>query len=462
MGAIGNADANRFTEFALGLCFGLRLSKVTWPPGAPLDANVWLGQNGSMGTTALETSKLQSSKPQTSKWLKWGAVGAVVAGAGALSVVTATSALAAYFARKIVTPEKARADDVSILAVIPNGPDLQIVLEATPDTIIDGIYGLYFNGGTAHAILGPITSYIPREGSVTRQVIDVIGGDLRTATQGQWSGSIFSNPIEMGLHSEDVILQLPDGPAPAWLVRAPDALATWAITVHGRGATRNEGLRTVAVAQKLGMNTLLMSYRNDGEAHAAADGRYGLGVTEWADVEVAIDYALDHGAKNVVLMGFSMGGAISLQSADRAHNRSAILAMVLDAPVIDWVNVLAHQARLNKIPDAVGKYGQLMLSHTLGRFITGLAAPVNLKSMDWVARAIELRTPTLILHSVDDDFVPFEPSAELAKRNPEMVTFEPFSKARHTKEWNVDSARWESVVEAWLRPRLGSYRLPRH
>lgn len=410
------------------------------------------------------SSTQQENVSPSSKWLTWGALGAGALGIAGITVATATSALAGYFARRIVTPEKTRVDDVAILAVISKGPEQHVVLGATADTIIDGIYGLYFNNGQAHAVIGPLVSYVPGEGSVTRQVIEVIGGDLRTAASGQWSGSIFHDPEELGLTSEDVVLQLPNGPAPAWLVRAPDAVSTWAITVHGRGATRNEGLRTLAATQKLGMNTLLISYRNDDDAPATADGRYGLGVTEWADVEVAIDYALEHGAKDVVLFGFSMGGAISLQCADLAHNRAHILALVLDAPVIDWINVLAHQARMNRIPDYVGKYGQLMLSHSLGRYVTGLAAPVDLKSMDWVTRAVELRTPTLILHSVDDDFVPFEPSAELAKRNPEMVTFEPFSKARHTKEWNVDSARWENAVQAWLRPRLskpGSNTVPR-
>ena len=35
-----------------------------------------------------------------------------------------------------------------------------------------------------------------------------------------------------------------------------------------------------------------------------------------------------------------------------------------------------------------------------------------------------------------------------------MVTFEPFHQARHTKEWNVDPERWESLVKAWLRQQL--------
>jgi fermentation-respiration switch protein FrsA (DUF1100 family) len=95
-----------------------------------------------------------------------------------------------------------------------------------------------------------------------------------------------------------------------------------------------------------------------------------------------------------------------------------------------------------------------MLGHPLGRRLTGLSSPVDLKAMDWVARAVEVRTPTLIIHSIDDEYVPYEPSAILAERTPDMVTFEAFSRARHTKEWNVDPERWESVVKAWLRTQL--------
>lgn len=404
---------------------------------------------------------MASSDQQSRSWLKWGAAGIAAACSGAVVVVTATSALAAYFARRVVIPDKRRIDNVAILAVISHGPTTHVVLEATAETVVDGHYGLFFNAGTAHAAIGPIISYVPREGSVTREVISQCGGELRAATSGWWSGNLHAHPGEMGLDVEDVTLPLRDGDAPAWFLPAPAPGHTWAIMVHGRGATRNEGLRAVPTAHRLGMHALLMSYRNDGDAPAAADGRYGLGVTEWADVETAIDFAVARGAKDVVLFGYSMGGAICLQAADLARNRKHVLALVLDGPVISWVNVLAHQAQANRIPNFIGQYAQVMLTHPLGRRITGLAAPVNLKDMDWVSRAVELRTPALILHSIDDDFVPFEPTAELARRNPEMVTFEPFSKARHTKEWNVDRQRWEDAVEEWLRPRLGRHALPR-
>jgi uncharacterized protein len=226
------------------------------------------------------------------------------------------------------------------------------------------------------------------------------------------------------------------------------------VMVHGRGASRQEALRAVGPALELGLTSLLVSYRNDGLAPSADDGRYGLGSTEWRDIEAAIEYALANGAEEIVLFGWSMGGAICLQAADLSRYRRLIRAMVLDAPVTDWVNVLAHHAQINRIPSLVGRYGQLMLGHPLGRRLTGLSAPVDLKVMDWVSRAVELRTPTLIIHSVDDEYVPYGPSALLAERNPDMVTFEAFNHARHTKEWNVDPARWESVVKAWLRQQL--------
>ena len=393
----------------------------------------------------------ETGLPGSAKW----AVGGIVGGGAAAGLLAAgSSALALYFARRIITPVRVREPDQEVLAVIGEGRGQQVILAATPDATVDGVYGFYFDGGRGHARIGRILSYSPAERTVLREVEAVYSGDLSTARRGWWSGAVHPDPAAIGLSSEEVMIEVDGGTAPAWLVPAAAASDTWAIMVHGRGATRQEGLRAVRSARDLGMSSLLISYRNDGLAPSAQDGRYGLGSTEWRDVEAAIGYALKRGAREVVLFGWSMGGAICLQTADLSRYRHLIRAMVLDAPVIDWVNVLAHHAELNRIPSSVGRYGQLMLSHRVGRRLTGLAAPVDLKAMDWVSRAVELRTPTLILHSVDDEYVPYGPSAALAEKNPDMVTFEPFSKALHTKEWNVDPERWERVVTAWLRQQL--------
>lgn len=400
-------------------------------------------------------SASEAAENKLSLRTKWAIAGVLAGGTIAGLVGAGSSALAVYFARRVITPA-ARHEDQEVLAVIRGDKGLQVILAATPDTIIDGVFSLFFSGGQGHARIGRIVSYSPAEQTVLREVEEVYSGNLAEARRAWWSGATYPDPAAIGLAAEDVDITVDGGTAPAWLIRADASApsAIWAIMVHGRGATRMECLRAVRTARDLGLDSLLISYRNDGLAPSALDGRYGLGSTEWRDVEAAIEYATAHGAREVVLFGWSMGGAISLQTADLSKHRHLIRALVLDAPVINWVNVMAHHAEMNKIPYNVGRYGQMMLGHPLGRRLTGLSAPVDLKAMDWEARAVELRTPTLLIHSVDDDYVPFGPSASLAEKNPDMVTFEPFEGARHTKEWNGDPERWERVVRSWLQKQL--------
>lgn len=428
---------------------GIAVSAHIWP-GAPA-----LFRQGRKQPAAPAWDTGKASGPA------WAAIGALVGGGLAALLAAGSSALAVYFARRVITPVRIRVEDQEVLAVIRDGTQRSVILAATPDTTVDGVFSLFFNGGTGHARIGRILSYSPAEGTVQRVVEEVYEGDLEAARRGWWSGAVYSGPSDAGLPYEDVKIAVEVGEAPAWFVPAPEADApVWAIMVHGRGSNRLEGLRAVRTARALGLPSLLISYRNDGVAPSAPDGRYGLGGTEWRDVEAAIEYALERGAREVVLFGWSMGGAICLQTADLSRHRHLIRALVLDAPVLNWVNVLAHHARINRIPYAVGRYGQLMLGHALGRRLTGLAAPVDFKALDWEVRAVELRTPTLILHSIDDDYVPYGPSASVAAKNPEMVTFEPFHGARHTKEWNVSPEKWEGVVSAWLSRQLAPRRNP--
>lgn len=386
-------------------------------------------------------------------WLHWAVLG-LGAGAAVSSVVAgATSALAAHFAKQVVTPRK-RDENLQILAVVQAPGGLEVILPANEDTTVEGTYSLYFDEGRGHARIGAIKSFVPREGTVQREVEAVYAGDIRSAVRGWWSGAVYPAPSALGFADERVDVPIAGGIAPAWLVRAETRASTWAIMVHGRGVQRSEGLRAVHTARELGMTSLLVSYRNDGEAPFAPDGRYGLGMTEWRDIEAAMEYAFSHGAQDVVLFGWSMGGAICLQAADISRYRSRIRALVLDGPVIDWMDVLTHQAELNRIPAPAGRLGQWLISNRFGRVVTGLSTPVDLKSMDWVSRADQVTVPTLILHSEDDEFVPVGPSAELAERNPAFVTFERFHRARHTKEWNVDPDRWHSVTADWLRNQV--------
>ncbi|MGQ7785970.1 alpha/beta hydrolase family protein [Nesterenkonia sp. K-15-9-6] len=395
-----------------------------------------------------------NTEPKT-PWVRASALGAGTGLAAGMALAGAASGLAGYFARMVVTPVKEHVEDLEVLAVVRGADGDEVILPATPETVVPGTYGLNFHGGRASARIGEITSFSPRDGTIARRVEKVYHGDLRKVSRGWWTSVPDPTPADAGHPFEDVLIDLPGGPAPAWHV--PPRTRTgpladrnvWAIMVHGRGGRRTEGIRALGVADRLGIDSLLISYRNDGEAPDAPDGRYGLGITEWEDVDAAVQHALDQGAEDVLLFGWSMGGAVALQTADRSRLAPAIRGLVLTGPVVDWIDVLAYQARANRIPEAVGRLGRWFISHPAGRRVTGLAAPVDLKALNWIDRAEQLHVRTLILHSSDDDVVPYAPSRNLAERN-EKVSFVPFTQARHVKEWNHDPQRWESSVEQWV------------
>jgi len=85
-----------------------------------------------------------------------------------------------------------------------------------------------------------------------------------------------------------------------------------------------------------------------------------------------------------------------------------------------------------------------------GGLLTGQATPIDFVRLDFVSRADELVLPILLLHSDDDGFVPVTGSRRLAHSRPDIVTFVPFSIARHTKLFNYDPARYVGAIRAWL------------
>ena len=371
-------------------------------------------------------------------------LGGVVAASAAATVAAAV--LAGVMARRIVTPPTKRNDDTRVLGV-----DLDagtISLELTPDSVLPGDYSFWFANESGHARLGAIEH--TSGASVTRRILNVDFGDLGSAVRGRLGGYSFLGPWDLGLPFENVTVSTDRGEAPAWLIPAAVPNGHWVIQVHGRGVRRQETLRAAPVFHAAGYTSLLISYRNDGEAPPSADGRFGLGDTEWRDVEAAIDYALRHGATGIVLMGWSMGGAISLQAATRAVHDGRLLGLVLESPVIDWADVVAYQAFLLRLPAPVVRGALVVMGRRWGRVVTGLHLPIDFPRLDFVARADDLSLPILILHSDDDGFVPSAPSRRLAERRPDIVTLVPFSVARHTKLWNYDPAAWNGAILAWL------------
>ncbi len=403
-------------------------------------------------TTPFLNRNSDQSQRSALRWLALG-LGAGAAAGTLLSV--ASSGLAVYFARRIVVPQNAP-EETEILHVQGFDDEMVIHLPATTDTIVPGRYSLFFHSGRGHARIGDIIEYDPRSRTVARAVLAVDSGDLRRARWGHWSGVYYTGPEHAGVLAEDITLTSDIGDLPAWFLPTDAAQPedTWAILIHGRGGTRAEGLRAAATLNALGVPAILPAYRNDAEVRRGKASRYGLGDTEWLDIDAAIEHALRSGASRVVLFGWSMGGAIALQAASRGRFTDRIAGLVLDAPVLDWFNVLDRQARVNKLPTPIARLVLEMITQPWARPFTGLDTPLDLKRMDWVTRAAELDVPVLLIHSKDDEFVPIEPSLSLAKVRADLVTMPEYDRAMHTKEWNVDPERWSDDVANFLESKI--------
>lgn len=360
-----------------------------------------------------------------------------------LALGTTLALLVFSVARRVVIPKK-RPADAEILAVDTGAQTIE--LTRTRDTELPGRYGLFTSGTYGYVKLGAVLSADAK--TVRRKLLTQIDPGARVDRSAAFSGWYYSTPSELHLPWQNVLIGSPAGPCPAWLF--PAESSTWVIQVHGRGVTRAECLRAVPVLHAAGFPNLIVSYRNDGEAPRSRSGAYALGASEWRDVDAAVSFALRHGAERVILMGWSMGGAVAMQTALNSGNRDRIAGLILESPVIDWRSVLRFQAREAGMRAPLPDLAMSALSVPFTARLSGAESAIPFDSLDMVARADELTVPILLLHSDDDGFVPADASHALRQARPDLVTMPTFSGARHTKIWNYDQIGWSDAITRWL------------
>ncbi|MFD7654589.1 alpha/beta hydrolase family protein [Actinosynnema sp. NPDC059797] len=312
-----------------------------------------------------------------------------------------------------------------------------VTLRESSVTALPGTWGLVWPGGSAEV------------GAVTGRSGDGVVRELRGAappdgTRARLDAAVWpTDPrTARGLAYEEVPIRTELGDAPAWLV--PATSSTWVVAVHGRGGSRAEVLRIAPVLHDLGLPVLAVTYRNDEGAPRSPDGLYHLGDTEWRDVEAAVRYALEHGARDVVLYGWSMGGAIVGQFLGRSAEADEVAAVVLDAPVVSWSRTLELQSRNRGVPERFTAVAEL---------VSDWRADLEFGRFDLAGHPPAHRPPTLLFHGGADGTVPVGASRELATAAPGLgwpVRYVEVPAAEHTAAWNADPAAYERVVAEFL------------
>lgn len=316
----------------------------------------------------------------------------------------------------------------------------RIVLESTEESRRPGVHGLEWQGG--RAIVGPIVS--EDDDAVTRRLREV-NGYLVPGMEVAFNPTVWSGDptAAFGIPSKTVPIRSELGPMPAWLV--PGRERTWAIVIHGINATPQTGLRVVPALRRAGLPTLLVTYREDLDAPPSPDGFHHMGLTEWRDLGAAARYAFAHGAERLLLVGYSMGGAIVTQFMQRSPLAPRVAGLVLDAPVLDWQEVLSFNATEMGFPSFLAKPVE---------WAVGARIDADWESLDAIGHPDDFQLPILLFHGTEDEVVPISTSDDFAAELPRWVTYFRVPEAGHTEEWNVDPRLYERRLGAFLR-RVG-------
>lgn len=366
--------------------------------------------------------------------------------ASSLAAPAALVAAAVLLAKRVVLPRAPK--HVRVLA----RSDGSVTFEPRTDLVSPGVYGIWYDR-SGHAVIGDTITADPD--GVEREVLRVSGTPLRSSTLARWTTHLFRDAADVSSDAESVVVFLPGGPAPAWLIPAPGRRpsATWAIHIHGIRTTRVSALRSVPAFLALGVTSLVVSFRGDGEGPPTPNDASMLGTHEWRDVEAAIAYALARGAERIILVGWSLGGTVAMLAHERSLFRSFICGMVLIAPASNWRALIGERAARAGVTALAGRLACFALeTQVLARHV-GLPDPIDLAALDWTSTP-RLCVPTLVVHSVADAEVPFSQSVRLAAANPSRCTLHPMFSPGHGAEYNVDPDAFDEAIAAWVE-RLG-------
>lgn len=191
------------------------------------------------------------------------------------------------------------------------------------------------------------------------------------------SRTVAQTPAAAGLSFESVLLRTDDGETLAgWWIPAPDARRTL-IHFHGNAGNIGDRVELLRVFNALPLNVLMFDYRGYGDSTGtpSEEGTYRDARTVWRYLTE------QRGLKpaDIVLHGQSLGGAVAAELAEAVQPGALIL-----------------ESTFTSVPElAAGLYPWLPV-----RWLARIR-------YDTRARLSAIRCPVLVIHSRDDEIIPY-------------------------------------------------------
>ena len=254
-------------------------------------------------------------------------------------------------------------------------------------------------------------------------VIIVMACVSQTRMMYQPTREIERTPADAGMTFEDITFTAADGTQlTGWFVPAenPRAVVLW---FHGNGGNIGHRIETLGIFNRLGVSAFIFDYRGYGRSEGAPNeaGTY-------LDADAAWGYLTEQrgiAPEQIVLFGRSMGGVFAARQAAAGEVAGVIV-----------------ESSFTSVPDLGADMYPLLPTRWLSRF--------KYPTADHIAG---VRCPVLILHSPDDEIIPFAHGRRLFELAPEPKTFFELS-AGHNDGYALSGPAYSRAIDAFLRQHV--------
>jgi fermentation-respiration switch protein FrsA (DUF1100 family) len=204
---------------------------------------------------------------------------------------------------------------------------------------------------------------------------------------------ISTTPADIGLAYETIELTTSDRvKLSGWFIPTENARAT-VLFFHGNAGNISHRLESIEVFHRLGLSVLIIDYRGYGQSQGKPS-EYGT----YLDAEAAWQYLVKERQippEQIILFGRSLGGAVAAWLAQQ-HSPGALIL----------------ESTFTSVPDVAAKHYPFLPVRWLVR------AQYNSQE-----RLPTIKCPVLIIHSPDDEIIPFEHGRQLFAVAPEPKDF---------------------------------------
>ncbi len=206
--------------------------------------------------------------------------------------------------------------------------------------------------------------------------------------------NLYGSPADYGLGYEAVRLVTADGKQlGAWYIPPVEDKAKVVIMSHGNGGNRCYRLAKQALFSSLGCGVLSYDYRGYGDSQGSPSEK-----GTYLDVQAAYDWLAAEkkiAPERVVSFGESLGCAMALELALKRPVR----ALIMESPFT-----------------SVEEMGKVYFPFLPVKLMVSF-------KYDNKSKISSLKAPVLIIHSPDDEIVPFRMGRELFEKAPEPKAF---------------------------------------